>query len=66
MAQSYDFGGGASNVCSACGVYLEGDGGSLALVKCGKCQASHHAMCVTNGVGETPWYCVACGRENFG
>ena len=65
------YGGGAENVCPACGVRFEsGMEGSVPQMSCQACGAMHHAICVVDGkmgkggIPEDPWVCVACGREN--
>lgn len=65
------YGGGADDVCPACGVRFEGGiEGGVALVSCQACNSCHHAICVVDGAAwgggspQEPWVCVACGREN--
>lgn len=66
------FGGGADDVCPACVLRFEGGAeGGMSVVCCKACNASHHAMCVIDGIigvrgmsEDVPWVCVACGGDN--
>ena len=65
------YGGGAEDVCPACGVRFEGGvEGGVPVLSCQACGVTHHAICVVDGkmgrggIPEDPWVCVACGREN--